>query len=117
MVGRLFLIQDWVSLLRSDCQGLSKKLIRKGVIRAYAPLYHPPKMSIEYRRHGKDEDNEGPPLGPLMYQRAPLVPAATYLRTLIKCYRSLDRIPLWEQYWLGEHYHWRSSDYQETVSN
>lgn len=63
---------------------------RLGVIRAYAPMDDPPKMSIEYRRHGKDTDSEGLPFGPLMYQRAPLVPAARYLRTLIECYRSLD---------------------------
>ena len=55
----------------------------------------PPHSAIEYRRYGKeDNDTEGP----LVYHRAPLVPAAKYLRTLIGCYLSLDRVPLMDPY-------------------
>lgn len=54
----------------------------------------PPKQAIEYRRHKEVEEESGP----LEYHCAPLVPAAKYLRTLINCYRPLDRIPLMNAY-------------------
>ncbi|KIN06781.1 hypothetical protein OIDMADRAFT_15929, partial [Oidiodendron maius Zn] len=54
----------------------------------------PPKQAIEYRRHKEVEERSGT----LEYHYAPLVPAAKYLRTLINCYRPLDRIPLMDAY-------------------
>jgi hypothetical protein len=55
----------------------------------------PPRSTIEYKRHGEEVEGEE---GPLCYHRAPLVPAATYLRTLIECYRSMDRVPMMDAY-------------------
>jgi hypothetical protein len=52
----------------------------------------PPEQSIEFKRHGKEEG------GPLEYHRTPLVPAAKYIRTLIDCYRLLDRVPMMNAY-------------------
>lgn len=57
-------------------------------------MNEPPKQSIEYRCH--ENAGEEPIL--LEYHRAPLVPASKYLRTLIGCYQSLDRIPLMDAY-------------------
>ena len=59
------------------------------------PINGLPKQSIEYRRHGTQDGGEDVPLE---YHRAPLVPAAKYLSTLIECYRSLDRVPLMDAY-------------------
>lgn len=54
-----------------------------------------PRSTVEYKCHGEEVEGEE---GPLSYHRAPLVPAATYLRTLIECYRSLDRVLMMDAY-------------------
>ena len=53
------------------------------------------KQGIEYKRYAPKDDME---VAPLEYHLAPLVPAAKYFRTLIECYRSLDRVPLMDAY-------------------
>jgi hypothetical protein len=95
MDSRLFLIRDWVCLLRVYCSVTRWADGEEGVIRAYTPMNGPPHSPMEYRRHGED-DNDAE--GPLVYHRAQLVPAAKYLRTLIECYRSLDGVPLMNAY-------------------
>lgn len=65
-----------------------------GVIRAYNPMNGPPKQGIEFKRHAEEEEGSGP----LEYHRAPLVPAGQYIRTLIDCYRPLDRVPMMDAY-------------------
>jgi hypothetical protein len=66
----------------------------EGVIRSYNRMNGPQSQGIEYKRYKEEEDKSGP----LEYHRAPLVPAGKYLRTLIECYRSLDRVPLMDAY-------------------
>jgi hypothetical protein len=66
-----------------------------GIIRAYSVMNGTPKQGIEYKRHAPKHAVED---APLEYHRAPLVPAAKYLRTLIECYRELDRVPLMDAY-------------------
>ncbi|KAF4638059.1 hypothetical protein G7Y89_g19 [Cudoniella acicularis] len=101
-----FPIDDW-SMIESHMLPLVKpstwygRMIvldtKLGVIRAYA--CDGPPIAIEWLRPGNEPTKTPIPEPPLDYYLAPCIPAAQFLRNMIDCYHSLDRVPFvdhWE---------------------